>query len=139
VGASVCCSRTRDSRAVCGAGSNRSSIPAVTGSAASGPYAGFLRGRPRRLGADDFLDVEPLGRPRRRGAAAFGVDAVVPLGRPRRGLRAPATRALACAAHRSLTKLPREVLIETVSVAGLPHSSHTRIVCSAIDSPQSVC
>jgi hypothetical protein len=50
-------------------------------------------------------------------------------------LRAPATSSLTWVLQRSFTKLPRLVFIVTVSAAGLPQASHTRIVFSAIPVP----
>ena len=73
-----------------------------------------------------------LGRPRR----VVGEDpSAILRGRPGRGFRAPAVNAATCCAQRSFAKLPRDVLIVAVSVAGLPHTSHTTIVRSAIGSP----
>ena len=62
---------------------------------------------------------------------AAGFDAagraVTVFGRPRRGLRAPETNSVTCAAQRSFTKLPRAALIVTVSTAGFPQASQTKI------------
>jgi hypothetical protein len=87
-----------------------------------------LGGRPRRLPVDVF---------RPAGFLAFALAppeplATLPRRRPGRGLRAPATSSLTCVEHMSFTKFPRDALIVTVSAAGLPHTSHTRIVFSAM-------
>jgi hypothetical protein len=82
------------------------------------PVAAVFRGRPRRRVV--VVDVAPILR-----------------GRPGRGFRAPAVSSVTCCAQRSFTKLPRDVLIVTISVAGFPHTSHTTIVFSAMDEPPS--
>jgi hypothetical protein len=88
------------------------------------------------LRAEDFL----RGRPRRFAGPAVRAagDDTTPLRRPGRGFLAPAINSETCVEHRSLTKFPRPTRIVTVSAAGRPHASQTRIVFSAIDFPFSL-
>jgi len=106
---------------------------------ALGQAAAVLRGRPRffapGLPADDFLADDFLAVDFLAGDVRVVVAAGRPttdLRRPGRGFRAPATNSLTWVPQRSFTKLPRSTLIVTVSAAGLPHESQTRIVFSAI-------
>jgi len=52
--------------------------------------------------------------------------------RPRFGVRVPCTNSARCVAQRSFWRFREPTLIETVSSAGAPHTSHTTTSCSAI-------
>ena len=99
----------------------------------SGPHRTDRRPLPEALAVADF-------RRRLRGRCGFvgatwgdpgEADALtVALGRPRFGALVPAINSVRCSGHRSLSALLPPDRMVTVSKAGRPHTSQTRMTCS---------